>query len=546
MSDAASFDRRKFLAASTTAVAASLAGSQANGAVQLEDPLACADALLLGKDHSFSKLFYDPQRDQRLLGSFSLATNDDNVDLMKKIFSKIAFATSVGENSGRPGDTFLVLENPGLFFDPKFDIGKVVDARILATMVDPLPNANWIYQQSSRSTSDIYAMTLRDKELPLHTLSEAQKEKRREAMKTVRNTERAYFEKAEIFWDANDEYLSAMEEARNRGLALNPRYEFRKNQAWSVWLTKGHKLLWENAVATIYNLDALDPNRTWYELQQLLDQNRRLDGATPFFTTDLTPKYSEIVDPQSQRWKKFVFGKADWENQRYHSHVSASGGGSGGWGLWRVSAGASYEEDKGFEKSFASDISIEMEMQRVKINREWLRPFIYQTRAWRWYKGSLGSGSPISDGVAITPTTQPAGWMPLLPVALLACRNVKISAKINQREYEYFSSRLTANASVGWGPFSIGGNYSRSESSSHEKGTITANGIESPAPQIIGWYCDMLPTSPNPDPTLTWPNAKPLPDYDAAYMSKYRGFRSRTDVTNIEESAQAFITTSKN
>lgn len=526
--------RRALLAGGASATALLSTGAEA----QFADPLECADALL-GRA-SFSKLFFDPATDRSPGQGFSVLSDDENVELMKKLFSKIALSTSVAENTGRPGDTFLVMENPGIFLDPNLNLADVKHARQLATLLDPIPNARWIYQPSARSSSDIYAMTLRDKELPLHALTPDQRRARQTAIDTVNLTRRAYFEKAEIFWDAHDEYWSALQDAQNRGQALNPRYEFRKNQAWNEWLTRGHKLRYENAVATVYNLDSLDPNRTWLELQQLLDQNRRLDGALPFYTTDVTPSYRTIVDMASTGWRKFVFGQKDWENQKYHSHVSAGGGGSAGWGLWRVSGGASYEEEKGFEKSFLSDIRLEMEMQRVRINREWMRSFIFSSRAWRWGRATMGSGSPISDGVAIGENTRPSGWMPLIPVALLVARKVKIEAKISRREYEYFKSRIEANASVGWGPFSVGGRYSRTEESSHEKGKLTENGIESNAPQIIGWFCDIPPLSPNPDPLLTWPNRRQLPDYDEKYMAKYKEFRPNREKTDIADSAGAY------
>ena len=111
-----------------------------------------------------------------------------------------------------------------------------------------------------------------------------------------------------------------------------------KNQAFNRWISDGHKLEYETAIATIYNLEALDPNNTWLDLVKLLQQNERADGTVHFYTTDTTPEYKTIVDPKGNGWSSFTFDQGDWENQSYHEHVDAGGSVGGGWGLWRAKA----------------------------------------------------------------------------------------------------------------------------------------------------------------------------------------------------------------
>jgi hypothetical protein len=482
----------------------------------------------------------DAQGFLRNTDRFSVASDDDNVTLMKKIFSKIALATSVGENTGRPGNSFLVLENPGIFLDPSLNLNTVRGARMLATLVDPLPNPKWIYDASSQSTSDVYKMTLNDKELPLVALTQDQKKALAKAKSDAPRLEKKYQDLAEQYWDANDDYLAAVQNAANHGVSPNPRYEFRKNQALNRWISDGHKLEYETAVATIYNLEALDPNNTWLDLVKLLQQNERADGTIHFYTTDVTPEYKTIIDPKGKGWGSFTFDQGDWENQSYHEHVDMGGGVGAGFGLWRVSAGAHYVKDQGYTKSQSSNISIACDLQRVRINRDWLRAFIYRSRAWRWHNGTTGSGSPISDGVTMNGETVPAGWMPLLPVALLVARNVSISADIKQDEHQWANSHLDASASVSYGPFSIGGHYSRDESSDYVKGSVRSDGITAGPPQIIGWYCDVFPASPNPDPLMPWPNGKSDAEFSNQYMSKYRQFRNPNSVMQIEQAANAY------
>jgi hypothetical protein len=480
------------------------------------------------------------QQFSRHAGRFTLYDDDDNVVLMKKIFSKLALSTSVGTNTGRPGNSFLVMENPGIFLDPALNLDTVRGARMLATLVDPVPNPKWIYDASSRSTSDVYKMTLTDKELPLVTLTPGQKKVLAQARADAARYERKYQDLAEQYWEANDDYLAAVQDAANHGVSPNPRYEFRKNQALNRWITDGYKQKYENAVATVYNLEALDPNNTWLDLTKLLQQNSRSDGTIPFYTTDTTPTYKTIVDPKGTGWAKFTFDQGDWERQSYHEHIDAGGGVSAGWGFWRASAGAHYVKDQGFTKSNSSNISIALELQRVRINREWLRSFIYYSRAWRWHVGTMGSSSPISDGVPINGENVPAGWMPLLPVALLVARNVEISAEITNDEHTWANTHFDASASVGWGPISIGGHYSRDESSDYVKGSVRRDGISAAPAQIIGWYCDVLPVSPNPDPLMPWPERKD--ERTLQSWAQYRAFRNPKSIAEIDKAAGAYKT----
>ena len=189
-------------------------------------------------------------------------------------------------------------------------------------------------------------MTLNDKELPLLSLSSGQKAALAKAKSNSSKYESKYGDLAELYWDANDAYLTAIQNAANHGVSPNPRYEFRKNQAFNRWISDGHKLEYETAIATIYNLEALDPNNTWLDLVKLLQQNERADGTVHFYTTDTTPEYKTIVDPKGNGWSSFTFDQGDWENQSYHEHVDAGGSVGGGWGLWRASAGAHYTKDQ--------------------------------------------------------------------------------------------------------------------------------------------------------------------------------------------------------
>lgn len=47
---------------------------------------------------------------------------DPNVDLMKKLYTKIGLAVGVGSNDPQTGESFLVMANPGILVDPNLDL----------------------------------------------------------------------------------------------------------------------------------------------------------------------------------------------------------------------------------------------------------------------------------------------------------------------------------------------------------------------------------------------------------------------------------------
>ena len=76
---------------------------------------------------------------------------------------------------------------------------------------------------------------------------------------------------------------------------------------------------------------------------------------------------------------------------------------------------------------------------------------------------------------------------------------------MNTTENSYFASQTAASASVGWGPFSVRGNYSRNETRKTHDCVRNAAGLEAPGMQILGFICQFLPECPNPDAGLNWP-----------------------------------------
>src|SRR4051794_36941126 len=96
--------------------------------------------------------------------------DDPNAVMMKKLFSKIAETMAVD-----PRKSLLVLENPGTLIDPNYDPSNANDRYDWSTLLGRIPEPNWIYEDTSIQTSELWEIMLRDKVLPTETLTAAER-----------------------------------------------------------------------------------------------------------------------------------------------------------------------------------------------------------------------------------------------------------------------------------------------------------------------------------------------------------------------------------
>ncbi len=437
--------------------------------------------------------------------------DDHNVTVFKQLYSKIAEALSIGTPTAVPGQNYLALCNPGILLDPKLNVGGEVAAQYTwARVLDNVPEPNWVYTPTNISIASIYQQVLAGKELPNIGLTKEQQEKLASAQAVVMTPEhrpnatyKAYMEYRGEYLQALTAYQTAQTTAANTGQPMPVGLQETLNLARSNWNTFGSKGQVEAAQATITNLLQLDPNTWWAQLQNAYENTSVTPpGGSPFEPSSTYPAYNWFTG--NEGWTSFGFTQQDVTSQATASAVQAGGGVSAGWGLWRVSGSADYSKATTTSSSDTTGISVSMDIMRATIMRPWLDPLVFRAHSWRFGKASQLYGAQISNGT-FTPGEANGGLMPLLPTGVLVARNVKIAAQFSHEDQTTVEKALSTNASVGWGPFAINGHYSQSESSAVSHGSATATTIGNPDPQILGFFCDVLPLCPSPDPTLPWP-----------------------------------------
>ena len=436
--------------------------------------------------------------------------DETNVVLLEKLYSKLADALAVGTPSAMPGQNYLALCNPGILLEPTLDLTRVANQATWSAILDNIPEPNWVYAPTNSATADAYKDVLEGKELPIVELTDKQKEQLENAREVLFDVEgepsiryRRYVEYESKYYTALTAYLTARATSANTGASMPPGVEGALNRTSGEWNTFGHRAEVENAQATINNLQQLNPNRWWKALEDRYSNNTVEGPSGKFHPVTTYPGYPSFMGETG--WTSFSFNQADVANQANSSAVSAGGGVSASWGLWRVSASANYSKETSYSSSNATNMVVSMEMMRATLLRPWLDPLVFRAQAWR-FSQAMFPNQLISSGTFI-PGQMPANTlMPLLPTGVLIARNVSISGTFSHEDQTKIAEAAGGETSVGWGPFAISGHYNQSSSSDVSHASTTNTSIANQDAQIIGFFCDVLPMSPNPDPRLHWPS----------------------------------------
>jgi hypothetical protein len=163
-------------------------------------------------------------------------------------------------------------------------------------------------------------------------------------------------------------------------------------------------------------------------------------------------------------------------------------------GLWKVQAnsGGSFEHSN---SSMDKDsIEISAKIAKVNIMRPWFTESLF--RLGDWYT-SLAKKAGISNGLMDSSNAQ--SLLPMYPVSFIVAKDIRIKADFSHEDEEHIRNSAHAGASVGFGPFSIGGSYGYGKTEDKFNADLQNGELIIPGFQIIGWVSRLLPLSPKMD-----------------------------------------------
>lgn len=161
------------------------------------------------------------------------------------------------------------------------------------------------------------------------------------------------------------------------------------------------------------------------------------------------------------------------------------------YGLWRVKASAEGKFEHSNSSTDKDTIEISADIAKVNIMRPWFNESIFRLPNWTT---NLAEKGGISNGKL--DSTNAANLIPMYPVAFIVARNISIKANFSHEDEEHIKQSAKSSASVGFGPFSIGGSYGYGKTEDKLNSDFQNGEIKVPGMQIIGWVSRLVPLSP--------------------------------------------------
>ena len=269
-----------------------------------------------------------------------------------------------------------------------------------------------------------------------------------------------------------------------------PKLQLLVDQTWNKWVREGKQQVEQaqNALRTTIN-DAVAAAIT-----QAQDAMRDDHWVAPL---DLGGQKWILSYALPGGWADSATGATEFSLKSSYLHTSSDssftsygGGASWGAGLWSV--GGSFASSEGSVQSHmdANTVEISAKLKTVRIMRPWLNAILFTMKGW-WLKGATVNG--ISNGQL---KGNENSVLPLLPTAIVVASDVTIKADFSAQDQSHIEKSVSGSARVGWGPFSVGGSYSHSESHDKLTATYDAGALRIPGMQILAWVSTITPASP--------------------------------------------------
>lgn len=459
-----------------------------------------------------------------------MVTDKELLDsLLEKLYHVIVGADDINKENS-VGGNYIAFTMPGIPLgqsDLDFSfvaLSKLEVAADFGSVVNAIPPSSGRWFPSNRMIESIYKRVLNETIRPVVTLNDTEKKRLAAAQNfltryvdaidlTTGATKKVPADTPiyETYQDRQTEYLNALTAykslqadylgrkddpaAQAQWVTKSPILRQQVKAKYDRWIVGGRKQV-EAAINTIAELGRGTGER-WADLEERLRLARQTTPAgEEFYFTKYFPA-SFWDDGHSKSWTKFTMSHEEVHTVDESSSTSWGGGGGASYGLWSVSASASYAEQKSHFKSDGELSGLEVELIRVPIRRSWWDPTVFGDRGWKF--DPQVSNAVLSDG-----GHPPTGEMTAYSTAMIVARNLKLGVKLTTEENSHVATQFSASGSVGWGPFSVKGNYSRNTDKKTHDFVQTAAGIEAAGMQVIGFVCELLPKSPDPDTKLNW------------------------------------------
>eukprot|EP01084_Bolivina_argentea_P187206 322521_1 len=209
-----------------------------------------------------------------------------------------------------------------------------------------------------------------------------------------------------------------------------------------------------------------------------------------FYQVVFTP--SDVFSADSTSWVHLETKKGADYSKIKSSSLKAGASAKASWGLWSVSGGGNHSKDTHSEDTETANASVDMKYCRVNLSRPWMNTGYMPSPDW--YFGEFEAGK-ISQGSVSENSKDTNLTLSSYPVSFILAKDITITAHFSKAHMDQIATATSGGASVGWGPFKIGGSFSKSTfektaTSQETNGKLTIEG-----PIIIAYVVETPPKS---------------------------------------------------
>lgn len=284
-----------------------------------------------------------------------------------------------------------------------------------------------------------------------------------------------------------------VEWARSGGI-----YKQRAMSAMRDWIGTGYKRDVEKAQASISHILGSSMVE-WKDrlVQDVEDINNNVMGSFgyPFFPAAIlpgsfaqNPNWTKYSEHELHRTIKKYSNTKKWGAKAGLNLGLFSFGGSGG--------GTHKRETFSFKQE---QFGVEFEYTQVEIARPAFNANFFFSRGWRPTDEFIRDYNTAlhSDG-----KETPSGAMIGYPTKALFVRDLTIYSRDFAQTMERKQDDIKAGASFGWGPFSVGGNYSQSNKKSVSNLDVHGAEVKINGLQLVAFISALFPYTANPSPDV--------------------------------------------
>jgi hypothetical protein len=384
--------------------------------------------------------------------------------------------------------------------------GSMAATQNIASLVDDIPGMDHLYSPTGQKVSDVYSKIVEGVHVTEPPPSE-EIQRQRDALKkvlveeakddegrpTLKPTQLADEEQKAFntYQDAYTAYVGtwaaaqADENLRRVWPMTGAQALQRPKRAFADWGAAGRDQI-ASTKAQLATLNEGQVARAFAEAQWRLNAYKLVNDVEmqDFFRTKVSP--SDWASGDAATWPQYSFSESTFKNE-FSTEATAWGGSAAvSVGLWSFGGGVSHSDSRQAMSQDTTDIGLSFRWRICPINRPWLDGTLF--RLPNWDLGSLtGAGGVAGSGNPL---------MPLIPVALVIVRDVNVTANWSHQDSEHIDSAISGSVSVGYGPFSVSGNYSHSSTNDKFSAQRTAQGFVIPDIQVLGFVCTKVPHCP--------------------------------------------------